>query len=185
MSEDRSTSDVLRGSRILAYTMGAITLVAGLVLAFWPDRTITVAARMAGLLLIIVGVAELLETFRDHRQGSYWGLLALRGLINVGFGCALLFWPGPTVSVLVWLFGLDLVVTGLLGLVIRGRMPEEYRSAVLTRAIVTIVLGLVVMIWPRGSLTVIALVVAILLILFGIVLLWSGYVLSKAAKEAA
>ncbi|MGZ7003943.1 MAG: HdeD family acid-resistance protein, partial [Acidimicrobiales bacterium] len=181
MSEDRSTLDVLRGSRILAYTMGAITLVAGLVLLFWPDRTITVVARLTGILLIVVGLGDLVETFRNHRQGSYWGLLALRGLINLGFGAALLFWPGVTIHVVVWLFGLDLVLTGLLGLVIRGQMPEEYRSAMLTRSILTIVFGLVVMIWPSATLSVIAFAVAALLILFGIVLLWSGYELSKAA----
>ncbi|MGZ4707871.1 MAG: HdeD family acid-resistance protein [Acidimicrobiales bacterium] len=183
MSEDRSTLDVLRGSRILAYTMGAITLVAGLVLLFWPDRTITVVARLTGILLIVVGLGDLVETFRNHRQGSYWGLLALRGLINLGFGAALLFWPGVTIHVVVWLFGLDLVLTGLLGLVIRGQMPEEYRSAMLTRSILTIVFGLVVMIWPSATLSVIAFAVAALLILFGIVLLWSGYELSKAARE--
>ncbi|MGZ7015349.1 MAG: DUF308 domain-containing protein, partial [Acidimicrobiales bacterium] len=104
-------------------------------------------------------------------------------LINLGFGAALLFWPGVTIHVVVWLFGLDLVLTGLLGLVIRGQMPEEYRSAMLTRSILTIVFGLVVMIWPSATLSVIAFAVAALLILFGIVLLWSGYELSKAAKE--
>ena len=185
MTEERSSLDVLRGSRILAYTMGAITLVAGLVLLFWPDRSITVVARLTGILLIVVGIGDLLETFRNHRQGSYWGLLALRGVINLGFGAALLFWPHITLSVVVWLFGLDLVLTGILGLVIRGRMPEEYRSAMLTRSILTIVFGLVIMIWPSATLSVIAFIVAALLILFGIVLLYSGYVLSKAAKEAS
>jgi len=60
MSEDRSSLDVLRGSRVVAYTLGAITLVAGLVLLFWPDRTVTVVARLTGILLIIVGVRDFL-----------------------------------------------------------------------------------------------------------------------------
>ena len=185
MSEDRSSLDVLRGSRILAYSLGAITLVAGLVLLFWPDRTVTVVARLTGILLIVVGLGDLLETFRNHRQGSYWGLMALRGVINVGFGAALLFWPSVTVGVVVWLIGFDLVLTGVLGLLIRGQMPEEYRSAVLTRSILTIVFGLAIMVWPSATLSVIAFIVAALLILFGIVLLYSGYILSKAAKEAS
>jgi uncharacterized membrane protein HdeD (DUF308 family) len=184
MSEDRSSLEVLRGSRIVAYTLGAITLVAGLVLLFWPDRSITVVARLTGILLIVVGVGDLLETFRNHRQGSYWGLMALRGVINVGFGAALLFWPGVTISVVVWLIGFDLVLTGVLGLLIRGQMPEEYRSAMLTRSILTIVFGLAIMIWPHSTVKVVAFVVAALLILFGLVLLYSGWVLSKAAKEA-
>lgn len=185
MSEDRSTLDVLRGSRVVAYTLGAITLVAGLVLLFWPERTITVVARLSGVLLIIVGVADLLETFRNHRSGSYWGLMALRGVLNLGFGAALLFWPGPTVHVLAWVFGLDLVLTGVLGLLIRGQMPEEYRSAMLTRSILTIVFGFAIMVWPGPTVKVVAFIVAALLILFGLILLWSGWTISKAAKEIA
>jgi len=184
MSEDRSSLDVLRGSRILAYSLGAITLVAGRVLLFWPDRTVTVVARLTGILLILVGLGDLLETFRNHRSGSYWGLMALRGVINLGFGAALLFWPGVTISVVVWLMGFDLVLTGLLGLLIRGQMPEEYRSAMLTRSILTILFGLAIMIWPHATVKVLAFIVAALLILFGLVLLYSGWVLSKAAKEA-
>jgi len=125
------------------------------------------------------------ETFRNHRSGSYWGLLAFRGVVNLGFGAALLFWPHITLQVVVWLFGLDLVITGLIGLVARGQMPSEYRSAMLTRSILTIVFGLAIMVWPSATLSVIAFIVAALLILFGIVLLYSGYILSKAAKEAS
>jgi uncharacterized membrane protein HdeD (DUF308 family) len=179
---DRSTLDVLRGSRTIAYVLGAITLVAGVVLLFWPHSTVTVVARLAGLLIAFVGLIDLAETLRNHRSGSYWGLLALCGLINVGFGLALLFWPHITITVIVWLFGLDLVLTGLLGLLVFRRMPPEYRGATLTRSIVTIVLGIVVMVWPSTTLSVIAFLVAALLILFGITLLWSGYQISKAVR---
>ena len=179
---DRSTMDVLRGSRTIAYVLGAITLGAGLVLLLWPHSTITVVARLAGLLIAFVGVIDLVETVRNHRSGSYWGLLALRGLVNLGFGLALLFWPHITISVMVWLFGLDLVLTGVLGLVVYRRMPEEYRGATLSRSIVTIVAGIVVMAWPSTTLSVIAFIVAALLILFGITLLWSGYQISRAVR---
>jgi len=182
---DRSTLEVLRGSRILAYTIGAITLAAGLVLLFWPDRTITVVARLVGILVLLVGVGDLIETFRNHRSGSYWGLLALRGVVNVGFGLVLLFWPHITVTAMVWLFGLDLVFTGVLGLIVYRRLPDEYRRPTLNRSIATIVFGLVIMIWPSHTLSVIAFLFAAMLVLFGALLLWSGWVLSKASKAAA
>jgi uncharacterized membrane protein HdeD (DUF308 family) len=182
-SPDPSTLDVLRGSRTVAFVLGGLTLAAGLVLLFWPDRTITVVARLTGILVVLVGLLDLVETLRNHRSGSYWGLLALRGVINVAFGAALLFWPGITVTVMVWLFGLDLVITGLLGLLVFRRMPEEYRGPTLTRSIVTIVFGIAVMVWPSATLSVFAFLVAALLIMFGVVLLWSGYELSKATKS--
>jgi uncharacterized membrane protein HdeD (DUF308 family) len=184
VTADRSSLDVLRGSRILAYTIGAITLVAGLVLLFWPHSTINVVARLAGILILAVGVVDLVETFRNHRSGSYWGLLALRGVLNVGFGLVLVFWPHITITVLVWVFGIDLVLTGVLGLAVFRQLPDDYRRPTLNRAIVTIVFGLLVVIWPSATLSVVAFIVAALLIVFGLILLWSGYVLSQASRAA-
>ena len=180
-ADDRSTMDLLRGSRILAYTIGAICLIAGIVLLFWPDRTWTVVARFIGIFLVVIGFGQSVEAVTDHRQGSYWGLLLLRGLINLGFGLALVFWPSATVTVVVWLVGLDLVLTGVLALIVSFQVPKEMgRSTFLVQAAITIVLGVLIMAWPDATLTVISVILGILLILFGIVLLVGGYRLSRS-----
>jgi uncharacterized membrane protein HdeD (DUF308 family) len=180
-ADDRSTMDQLRGSRIAAYAVGAILLIAGIVLLFWPDRSLTVVARFIGIFLAVIGLAQAFEAVTTHRKGSYWGLLLLRGLINLGFGLALLFWPSATVHVVVWLVGLDLVLTGIIAFIVSFQVPKEMgRSSFLLQAIVTVVLGVLIMAWPSATLTVISVILAILLILFGLVLLISGYQLSKA-----
>lgn len=184
MAEDRSTIAILRESRALAYSVGGFTLAAGVVLLAWPDRTVTVVARLVGLLLALVGAGDLVDTLRNHRRGSYWGLLALVGGLNLGFGLALLFWPGVTVSVVVWLVGLDLVLTGVLGLLVRGRMPAELRGPMLTRSLLTIAFGVAVMAWPSATLSVVAFLVGALLVAFGLVLLWSGRQISRLADLA-
>jgi uncharacterized membrane protein HdeD (DUF308 family) len=179
MAGDRSAVSIVRESKLLAYTVGALTLAAGLVLLFWPDRTLTVVARLAGLLLVFVGIGDLVETVRHHRGMSYWGLLLLRAVINVGFGLALVFWPGITVGVVVWLVGLDFVIAGAIGLLVRSQMAPESRSAITSRSILTIVFGIAIMVWPDATVSVVAFLVAALLILFGLIFLWSGYALSK------
>ena len=183
MAEDRSKIDVVRESKALAYSFGAITLVAGLVLLFWPDRTLTVVARLAGLLLVIVGIGDLLDAVRNHRGMSYWGLLVLRAVINVGFGLALLFWPGVTVNVLVWLIGLDLVLAGALGLLVRGQMAPEFKSAITSRSVITILFGIAIMVWPDATVAVVAFIVGGVLALTGLVFLWSGYQVGKLEKD--
>ncbi|WP_426572658.1 HdeD family acid-resistance protein [Aquihabitans sp. McL0605] len=183
MADNRSAVDVVRESKMLAYTVGAVTLAAGIVLLFWPDRTITVVARLAGLLLLIAGIGDLIETVRNHRGMSYWGLLLLRAVINIGFGAVLLFWPGPTVGVLVWLVGLDLVIAGALGLLVRGQMAPEYQRGTTTRSIVTIIFGIVIMVWPHATVNVVAFVVGAVLVLTGLVFLWTGRQVSKVKVE--
>jgi uncharacterized membrane protein HdeD (DUF308 family) len=178
--DDRSTIDLLRGSRITAYTIGVLSLIAGIVLLFWPDRTIVVVARLVGILVLVIGVGQIIEAVTTHRQGSYWGLLALRGLINVVAGALLLFWPDITVTVVVWLLGLELVLVGLIGLFAATRVPKEMgRTPLVAQAVIGIVLGVVIMVWPSATLSVIAVLAAVVMIVFGLMLLASGYQLSK------
>ena len=178
--DDRSTVDLLRGSRITAYSIGALSLIAGIVLLFWPDRTIVVVARLVGILILVIGVGQVIEAVTTHRQGSYWGLLALRGVVNVVAGGLLLFWPSITVTVVIWLLGLELVLVGLIGLFAATRVPKEMgRTPLVVQAVIGIVLGVVIMVWPSATLSVIAVLAAIVMIVFGLLLLASGYQLSK------
>ena len=182
MADDRrSAVDVLRGSRILAYSVGALTLIAGIVLLVWTDRSVVVVARIAGILVLVIGLSEAFEAITTHRKGSYWGLFLLRGLINIGFGAALLFWPEISVTVVVWLFGLDLVITAVLGLILSTQVPKEQgRSSMAVRSLVGLGFGIAIMVWPSATLTIVAWIVGLQLILGGLILLWSGYQLSKA-----
>jgi uncharacterized membrane protein HdeD (DUF308 family) len=180
-ADDVSTMDVLRGSRIAAYAVGAICLIAGLVLLFWPDRTWTVVARFIGIFLVVIGFGQAIEAITTHRQGNYWGLLLLRGVVNLGIGLALLFWPSATVHVVVWLVGLDLVITGILAFIVSFQVPKDMgRGAFLVQAIVTFVLGVLIMVWPNATLNVVSIILGLLLVITGIVLLWSGFSLRKA-----
>ena len=185
-ADDRNTFDLLRSSRITAYALGALALLAGLILLFWPDRTVVVMARILGILVVVIGFGQALEAVTTHRSGSYWGLLLLRGIVNLGFGIVLIFWPDVTVNVVVWLIGLDLVITGLLGLIVSGRVPKELgRTSLRWQCLITILVGVVIMVWPSESVNVIAVLVAIMLILVGLVLIASGYQLSKARVTTA
>ena len=187
MTEDddrRTALEVLRSSRILAYTIGFLCLAAGLVLLFWPDRTIVVVARIAGILLAAVGLSEIVDSISNHRDGDYWGFLLLRGVLNAAAGVLLLFWPGVTVTVLVWLFGLDLILTGIIGLLVSRRVPSDHgRSSIVFRSIVGIAVGFVVVAWPDVTLAVLALLVALQLLAIGGILLWSGYQLTRVARQ--
>lgn len=181
MATNDSTMDALRSSRLIAYTVGALALVAGLVLLFWPDRTIVVVARLAGILLVVVGVSGAIEAVTNRGRGTYWGLLLLRGLVDLAFGLVLVFWPGVTVTVVVWLVGLNLVITGVLAGIVSFMMSkEEGRGAMLLRGGAGIVAGIVIMAWPSATLAVLAVLVAIALILTGLMLVISGVQLSRA-----
>jgi uncharacterized membrane protein HdeD (DUF308 family) len=179
-SDDRSTMDLLRGSRITAYSIGFISLVAGLVLLFRPDRELQIIAIILGFLFVVSGFGQAAEAVTTHRRGSYWGLLLIRGLVNFGFGLALIFWTGATVTVIVWLVGLDFVITGLLAIVVSFMIGKEGgRGALLVEGIVTIAIGIIIMAWPEATKNVLGVVLGIGLTLLGLLFVFSGYQLSK------
>ena len=124
-SEDRSTMDLLRGSRITAYSIGFISLVAGLVLLFRPDRELQIIAIILGFLFVVSGFSQVAEAVTTHRKGSYWGLLVIRGLINFGIGLALIFCTGATLTAIIWLVGLDFVITGLLAIIVSFMIDKD------------------------------------------------------------
>ncbi len=179
-AEDRSTMDLLRGSRITAYAIGFISLVAGLVLLFWPNRTYHVVAVILGILFVVSGFGQAAEAVTTHRKGTYWGLLLVRGLINFGIGLALIFWTSATIHAVIWLIGLDFVITGLIALVVSFMLSKEMgRGKLLIEAIITIGIGIIIMVWPDATKDVIGIALGIVLVLLGLLFLFSGYQLSK------
>lgn len=186
-SDDRSALDLLRGSRITAYSIGLLSLIGGIVLLAWPTRSVEVVARIIGILFIVSGFGQAAEALTTHRRGSYWGLLLLRGIINLGIGIALLFVPGKSTDVVVWLVGLDFVITGVLAFIVVFLLPKDMgRGRLMFEAVLSIAVGVVIF-WagPDSVKTIVAVAVGIVLVLIGLVFLYSGYQLSKAAKEMA
>ena len=179
-SEARSTMDLLRGSRITAYSIGFISLVAGLVLLFRPDRELQIIAIILGFLFVVSGFSQVAEAVTTHRKGSYWGLLVIRGLINFGIGLALIFWTGATLTAIIWLVGLDFVITGLLAIVVSFMIGKDGgRGGLLIEGLITIAIGVIIMAWPESTKNVLGVVIGIGLTLLGLLFLFSGYQLSK------
>ena len=82
-------------------------------------------------------------------------------------------------TVLVWLVGIDMSVTGVIGLIVSRQLPKEFQRVVVIRSVLTVIFGVVVIAWPSATLSAIAFLVGSLLALFGVVLLWTAYELTR------
>src|SRR5215203_3573070 len=79
--------------------------------------------------------------------GNWWAVL-LRGIVAVLFGLAALFWPGPTLYVLIVCFGAYALVDGLLAVVAGIRASGGRRWLLLAEGTLGLLAGLVVLFWP-------------------------------------
>jgi uncharacterized membrane protein HdeD (DUF308 family) len=114
-------------------------------------------------------LATLEEELAECMSRQWW-TLALRGLAAVLFGLLTFAWPGISLLVLIWLFGLFTLVNGVitLWLAFKGRkksaaaaagLPAPPTGALIFSGIVSIIAGVLAFVLPR--LTALALLVLI------------------------
>ncbi len=100
-----------------------------------------------------------------------WWLVVLRGAAAIVFGLVAIFWPGISLSALVMLFGayalLDGAVTLLLALRLPAGMPS--RTILIATGIAGLIVGLVSVLWPQATVTLLIYVLAAWLVLFGLI----------------
>jgi uncharacterized membrane protein HdeD (DUF308 family) len=79
-----------------------------------------------------------------------WWTLALRGLAAVIFGLLAFFWPGITLTALVFLFGAYALVDGAFAIVAGLRAPREYKRwwLLLIEGILSVIAGVIAFVVP-------------------------------------
>jgi len=98
-----------------------------------------------------------------------WRLYVLRGILAMAFGCMALIWPGLTLGVLVMLFGIYVILEGILALTAAFKHRGQ-RSwwLLLLEGIAGIGAGMFAFIWPGLTAVVLLLFIAVWAMLTGI-----------------
>lgn len=110
----------------------------------------------------------------EDAQKSWW-LLLLLGIVSVAIGGLLIFWPSATITVVTSIVGFFMIVTGVIRFFVAVfDSHSEDRWLMVFAGIIGIVLGVVVMKNPEGTIKVIALVVAVFWLIAGLVDFFRG-----------
>jgi uncharacterized membrane protein HdeD (DUF308 family) len=111
-----------------------------------------------------------------ERLSRYWWVVALRGLLAVLFGVALIVWPGIGLGILVLLFGAYALVDGVFALAHAfGSNDERHRWAHVIEGIVGIAAGIVTFAWPGITALVLLYVIAAWAIVTGVLELVAAF----------
>lgn len=114
-----------------------------------------------------------------------WWAVAVRGVAAVLFGLLALFWPGLTLLVLIVLVGAYALVDGILLLVhafVRGPVGAPRRLVVLLGS-VSVLLGVLVLVWPGLSALLLALLVGLWALVSGVAQIVAGFMLRREAPD--
>lgn len=152
--------------RSYGFVRALIALLAGLVLVIWPEFIKTHIVIILGILILAIGVFTLVvyQLRRDKAERSF--VLVFNSAVTMLFGLVLLIFPNFFAKLLVFVFGLCLLVAGvgdlvfLLGIRKRVSIPKWCFLG----PTITSVLGVVMFFFPNAGGN-------LLFILFGITLL--------------
>lgn len=114
-----------------------------------------------------------------------WWLIVLRGLAAVAFGLVAIFWPGISLAALVTLFGIYALLDGGVTLAFALRVPAGApgRNVLVATGIAGLVVGLVSVLWPQATVTLLIYVLAGWLVLFGLIAITHSLQMRKQVAD--
>lgn len=164
---------------------GIVTLAAGLCAIFWPGETLVILAIIFGIQLIVTGVFELIEAFApvDPNAGGRW-FMGLLGGLSIVVGVLCLHNVFATLLGLALLLGVYWIVHGVMSL-FHAIADHEAPSRAWTGLAggVSVLAGIVLIVWPSLSLFYLAIVLGIWLVVYGAIMIWASFRLRAVAHQ--
>ena len=153
------------GSMLVA--MGVLGVIAGVLAVAYPDITLLALALIAGINLMILGIASLVGAFGAERDSTVRALAAVMGLLGIVAGIAVIRRPGETLLAVLIVVGIWFVVHGVVDLV-RAATTTEGRGILLLAAVADVIFGILILALPKLSLVTLAILFAISLLARGV-----------------
>ena len=162
---------------------GIISLVVGIVIMSWPTPTVIVVAVLFAIYLIISGLFEIVRSFASGLTGGTRALLLITGVLSVILGIFAIRSAADNAVDLLGIFvGIAFLFRGFASLFM-GFDSKESRGWNIFFGIIMLVGGVVILVQPALSLTTLAWVVGIWLIMIGIYEIIASLVVRNRIKD--
>lgn len=151
--------------------LSVLMVVLGLVLFIWPGKTLTLAARILGIALLIGAAVSGFSWYRERNQaGSTYASLGIAALCLIA-GLIVLIAPKGVVSLLPKLIGIAILVNGVINLAqaieLRNVGQSGWTSS-MAMAALTIALGLFLVIFSFSAMKAAVMVIGGVLVYNGV-----------------
>jgi uncharacterized membrane protein HdeD (DUF308 family) len=163
---------------------GALTVVVGILVLVWPGHTLVALAVLFGLQLVVMGLFRLVAAITTtDATGGARALMAILGLLGLVIGLWALRHIDLALSVLAIFLGIYWIIDGVVEIFTAISYPElPGRGWVVVSGLLAILFGIVVLVWPKPSLLVLAVILGIFLLLFGALQLLIAFGLRQASR---
>ena len=164
---------------------GLLTVVLGAIVLAWPGPSILVASTMFGVYLLVTGFVELFLAFTLPRSAGTRVLLFITGALSLVLAILSFRHFGDAYAILLlslWV-GVGFILQGVSEVAVAiGEERLSGRGWYVVLGIVSVLAGLVVLVWPFDSIVVLVVAVGIALIVIGVVQAVQAFQIRKDAK---
>ena len=151
---------------------GVCAILFGLIALFMPGVTILALVLLFAAYMLVDGILAIVAAVRAARHHERWGWLILEGVVDLIAGGIAVVWPLVTVLAFVYLFGAWAIISGALLFVAGFRLNLEHgRWLMKLGGIISIVWGILLMLWPFVGALVLTWWMAGYALFFGVALL--------------
>jgi uncharacterized membrane protein HdeD (DUF308 family) len=163
---------------------GALTVVVGILVLVWPGHTLVALAVLFGLQLVVSGVVRLVGAIAvPDASGGARALMAIVGLLGLVIGLWALRHIDMALSVLALFLGIYWIIDGIVDIFTAIVYPDlPGRGWVVVSGLLALLAGIILLVWPKPSLLVLAVILGILLLFFGALQLLIAFGLRHASR---
>jgi uncharacterized membrane protein HdeD (DUF308 family) len=187
--EARIVMNSLVGQRLWKWKLvaGLLTIVLGAIVLAWPGPTILVASTLFGVYLLLSGLAELFAAFTLPRSAATRVMLFISGALSLVLAILSFRHFGDAYAVLLlslWI-GISFIFQGVSGIaagISESDLPG--RGWYIVAGIISMLAGVVVLVWPFDSIAVLTLAAGIWLVIIGIAQIVQAFHTRKHANTA-
>jgi len=166
---------------------GILTVLAGIVTIAWPGKTVLVVAVLFAVQILVGGIFNLMRAIAGGGEsGGYRILLAVLGVFSIIVGALCLQDIAQTTTVLILLLGAYWIVHGVIeALVAIADSSTPNRGLQITAGVIGAIAGIVVLSYPIESITTLAIILGIWLLMYGVMMIVLGFRLRQVAHDVA
>lgn len=179
---DRPAAGPLRSKSGWIVALGVVYVIAGLIALSSVVFATKVTVFVVGIMMLISGIAEVINAFQFKSWGKFL-LWLLLGALYILAGLVTFENPLLAAAILTLVLGAALVVSGVMRIILAFGMREgiSWTSLVLS-GVVTLLLGVIILAhWPVSSLFVLGVLLGVDLLIIGIGWIFVGFGLKRYA----
>ena len=173
-------ADAIKQGWWILLLLGILSVGFGALLIFWPGTTLAVLTTVIGLFMIVAGIARFFVGVFDA-EGEQRILMVIAGIVGVVLGVAIVQNPQAAIKVVVLLTALFWIISGMIDL-FRGlsdaSLPD--RSVRIVFGALSAVFGVVILAWPDITVGVLAVLMGVYVVFFGILEVLAAFQVKNA-----